>query len=236
MPAPVRTAMRRPRGRRRRSAIASVVRGIELGHGRHAITPSGPPGQSVGGAVFRDVTDARAWKSGRPCASSGSRSRRTIRARSARDYRDLTDVALRRVLEPDGGLYIAESAKVIGRALAAGHRPRSVLVQEKWLRGCRGARSERTPTTPVYVVDARGRRVAHRVRGAPRRARRDAPPRRSLRWPTSSPMRGLVVVLEDIVDHTNVGAIFRACRGARRRRRADLARAAPIRCTAAACG
>ena len=30
------------------------------------------------------------------------------------DYRDLTDVALRRVLEPDGGLYIAESAKVIG--------------------------------------------------------------------------------------------------------------------------
>ena len=47
------------------------------------------------------------------------------------DYRDLTDVALRRVLEPHGGLYIAESAKVIGRALGAGHRPRSVLVQEK---------------------------------------------------------------------------------------------------------
>src|SRR6516225_64008 len=49
------------------------------------------------------------------------------------DYRNLTDVALRRVLEPAGGLYIAESAKVIGRALAAGHRPRSVLVQDKWL-------------------------------------------------------------------------------------------------------
>ena len=49
------------------------------------------------------------------------------------DYRDLTDVALRRVLEPEGGLYIAESAKVIARAVAAGHRPRSVLVQEKWL-------------------------------------------------------------------------------------------------------
>ncbi|MET0672460.1 MAG: rRNA methyltransferase, partial [Microbacterium pygmaeum] len=36
------------------------------------------------------------------------------------DYRDLTDVALRRILEPAGGLYIAESAKVIARALAAG--------------------------------------------------------------------------------------------------------------------
>ena len=49
------------------------------------------------------------------------------------DYRDLTDVALRRRTEPAEGLYIAESAKVIGRAVAAGHRPRSVLVQEKWL-------------------------------------------------------------------------------------------------------
>lgn len=33
------------------------------------------------------------------------------------DYRELTDVALRRLLEPERGLYIAESAKVIGRAL-----------------------------------------------------------------------------------------------------------------------
>ena len=46
------------------------------------------------------------------------------------DYRDLTDVALRRVLEPEGGLYIAESAKVIKRALAAGHRPCFVCRRE----------------------------------------------------------------------------------------------------------
>ncbi|MDO9396265.1 MAG: rRNA methyltransferase, partial [Herbiconiux sp.] len=50
-----------------------------------------------------------------------------------RDYADLTDVALRRILEPEGGLYLAESSKVIERAVAAGHRPRSVLLQEKWL-------------------------------------------------------------------------------------------------------
>src|SRR5690554_5156856 len=49
------------------------------------------------------------------------------------DYARLTDVALRRVSEPAGGLYIAESPKVIERALRAGHQPRSFLVLEKWL-------------------------------------------------------------------------------------------------------
>ena len=49
------------------------------------------------------------------------------------DYARLTDVALRSVHEPEQGLYIAESAKVIRRAIAAGHRPRSVLMEEKWL-------------------------------------------------------------------------------------------------------
>src|SRR5690348_2413490 len=50
-----------------------------------------------------------------------------------RDYIALTDVSLRRLTEPQDGLYIAESTKVIERALAAGHRPRSVLLQQKWL-------------------------------------------------------------------------------------------------------
>ncbi|HQJ36053.1 MAG TPA: rRNA methyltransferase, partial [Rhodoglobus sp.] len=49
------------------------------------------------------------------------------------DYLNLTDVALRRVSEPAGGLYIAESSKVIARALAAGHIPRSALMLEQWL-------------------------------------------------------------------------------------------------------
>ena len=50
-----------------------------------------------------------------------------------RDYVGLTDVVARRLSEPAGGLYIAESSKVILRALEAGHEPRSVLLQEKWL-------------------------------------------------------------------------------------------------------
>ena len=51
------------------------------------------------------------------------------------DYARLTDVTLRSADEPEHGLYIAESAKVIRRAIGAGHQPRSVLMEEKWLAG-----------------------------------------------------------------------------------------------------
>ena len=49
------------------------------------------------------------------------------------DYTRLTDVALRSKHEPAKGLYIAESSTVIRRAVAAGHRPRSLLMAERWL-------------------------------------------------------------------------------------------------------
>ena len=50
-----------------------------------------------------------------------------------RDYFTLTDVALRTKVEPERGLYLAESEKVIRRALRAGHRPRSFLMLQRWL-------------------------------------------------------------------------------------------------------
>ncbi|HWI32418.1 MAG TPA: RNA methyltransferase [Microbacterium sp.] len=125
------------------------------------------------------------------------------------DYRDLTDVALRRVLEPAGGLYIAESAKVIERAIAAGHRPRSALVQEKWAADVVPLLPE---GTPVFVVPAA---VAEELTGyAIHRGALAA-----MHRPESPPVAEvvaaarLVVILEDIVDHTNVGAIFRAAAG-----------------------
>ena len=49
------------------------------------------------------------------------------------DYVGLTDVALRSRREPELGLYLAESEKVIRRALDAGHRPRSLLMADRWL-------------------------------------------------------------------------------------------------------
>jgi tRNA G18 (ribose-2'-O)-methylase SpoU len=127
------------------------------------------------------------------------------------DYRDLTDVALRRVLEPAGGLYMAESAKVIARALAAGHRPRSFLVQEKWLTDVE-ALAERHPDAPIYVVEPD---IAEMVTGyAVHRGALAAMHRPPLaRVADVVADARLVVVLEDIVDHTNVGAMFRAAAG-----------------------
>lgn len=126
------------------------------------------------------------------------------------DYRDLTDVALRRVLEPQGGLYIAESAKVIARAIAAGHRPRSVLVQEKWLDEIQQLVTD--ASIPVYVVEPD---IAESLTGYAVHRGALASMHRPELPPVAEVVADarLVVVLEDIVDHTNVGAIFRAAAG-----------------------
>lgn len=127
-----------------------------------------------------------------------------------RDYLNLTDVVLRRLTEPAEGLYLAESAKVIERALAAGHRPRSVLLQQKWLDELRPLlKPYDVPVflAPPAVLEAVTGFVMHR--GA--LASMHRPPLR----PVAEVLREAhrVVVLEDIVDHTNVGAIFRAVAG-----------------------
>lgn len=124
------------------------------------------------------------------------------------DYRDLTDVALRRRSEPAEGLYIAESAKVIARAVAAGHRPRSVLVQEKWLAAAQPLAGD----APVYLVSTE---VAEQLTGyAVHRGALAAMHRPALPSVVDVVAGArLVLVLEDIVDHTNVGAAFRAAAG-----------------------
>lgn len=124
------------------------------------------------------------------------------------DYTHLTDVELRRVREPAEGLYLAESPKVIERALRAGHRPRSVLILEDWLPRVAPLLADH-PEVPVYVGDSDQLQELtgfHLHRGALASMRRPAPrdPRELLR----SSRR--VVVLEDLADHTNVGAIFRS--------------------------
>lgn len=127
-----------------------------------------------------------------------------------RDYADLTDVALRRLSEPEGGLYIAESAKVIARAIAAGHRPRSVLMQEQWLADLEPILAH--DDGPIFVGAPQlleGLTGFNLHRGA--LAAMHRPALRSVAEVLQGACR--VVVLEDIVDHTNVGAIFRSVAG-----------------------
>jgi tRNA G18 (ribose-2'-O)-methylase SpoU len=123
------------------------------------------------------------------------------------DYANLTDVVLRRLSEPAGGLYIAESSKVIARAIAAGHRPRSVLLQEQFLPGL--ADLLEPFDIPVFVgaPDVLESLTGFNLhRGA--LAAMHRPELRSVDEILTDARR--VVVLEDIVDHTNVGAIFRS--------------------------
>lgn len=127
------------------------------------------------------------------------------------DYSRLTDVALRRVSEPEGGLYIAESTKVIRRAIAAGHQPRSVLLQEQWLPDLASV-LEPFPDVTVYVGESAVLEQLtgyHLHRGA--LAAMHRPPLALVAEVIANARR--IVILEDIVDHTNVGAIFRSVAG-----------------------
>ena len=124
------------------------------------------------------------------------------------DYTQLTDVALRRVREPAEGLYLAESPKVIERALRAGHRPRSVLLLESWLPRIEPLLSTHEGV-PVYVGEPEQLAALtgfHLHRGA--LAAMHRPPERSAEDLLATARR--VVILEDLADHTNVGAVFRS--------------------------
>lgn len=126
------------------------------------------------------------------------------------DYARLTDVALRRVTEPEGGLYIAESLTVIERALRAGHEPRSVLTSERWLPELEALLGDHDVTVHVGSAGLLEELTGfHLHRGA----------LASMHRPPLTPVAELlrdarrVVIVEDVVDHTNVGAIFRSVAG-----------------------
>ena len=126
------------------------------------------------------------------------------------DYVALTDVALRRRTEPERGLYVAESEKVIRRALAAGHRPRSFLMAERWLTDLADVVADaREGGIPIYVGEhdvIEALTGFHLHRGALAAMQRPVLP--AVGDLLKNARR--VLVLEDIVDHTNVGACFRS--------------------------
>jgi tRNA G18 (ribose-2'-O)-methylase SpoU len=127
-----------------------------------------------------------------------------------RDYFTLTDVALRTKVEPERGLYLAESEKVIRRALAAGHRPRSFLMGKRWITDLSDlVEQAESQGVPVYFAQAgviEAMTGFHLHRGA--LASMHRPPLVTPQSLLRDAAR--VIVLEDIVDHTNVGAVFRS--------------------------
>ncbi len=129
------------------------------------------------------------------------------------DYVGLTDVALRRTLEPERGLYLAESEKVIRRALAAGHRPRSYLMAERWLTDLADlVQQAESDDVPVFVGE---HEVIERLTGFHLHRGALASMHRPVLPAPADLLAGAhrVVVLEDIVDHTNVGAVMRSVAG-----------------------
>ncbi len=126
------------------------------------------------------------------------------------DYVRLREVSLRRHLEAEQGLFIAEGAKVIRRAIEAGYRPRSFLLAARWLDGLYDVLT-RWPAVPVYVVTED---VAEQVTGFHVHRGALASLQREQRHSVEAILAlQRLVVLEDIVDHTNVGAIMRNAAG-----------------------
>jgi tRNA G18 (ribose-2'-O)-methylase SpoU len=123
------------------------------------------------------------------------------------DYRDLREVELRKHLETSEGLFIAEGEKVVRRACEAGFTARSFLMAPRWLQGLRDVLD--ASDAPCFVVSEE---LAEQVTGF--HVHRGA-----LASMHRLPLRSVdsvlaeartVVVLEDIVDHTNIGAAFRS--------------------------
>ncbi|PZF85930.1 TrmH family RNA methyltransferase [Jiangella anatolica] len=127
------------------------------------------------------------------------------------DYVALRDVQLRTSLEAEHGLFLAEGEKVVRRAVAAGYRPRSFLMAPRWLDALADV-LDAAGDVPVYVAPEpviEGVTGFHVHRGALASLhRRPLPPVADVLRPARR-----VVVLEDLVDHTNVGAIFRCAAG-----------------------
>jgi tRNA G18 (ribose-2'-O)-methylase SpoU len=123
------------------------------------------------------------------------------------DYRDLRDVELRKHLEAEHGLFLAEGEKVVRRAVEAGFPARSFLMAPRWLEGLADV-LERSDA-PCYVVSED---LAEEVTGFHVHRGALASLERSPLPSVATVLAGArtVVVLEDVVDHTNVGAIFRS--------------------------
>lgn len=124
-------------------------------------------------------------------------------------FAHLTEAQLRNRLEPEKGLFIAESPKVITCALDAGYEPVSFLMEKKHIHGQASGIISRCGDVPVFtaasdlLAELTGYRLTRGILCAMRR-----PPLPCIEDLCAGARR--VAILENIVDATNIGAIFRS--------------------------
>ena len=124
-------------------------------------------------------------------------------------YDRLTETQLRNRLEPEKGIFIAESPKVIRRALDAGCRPQSLLMERKHIDGQGAEIIARCGDIPLYTAD---REILENLTGYTMTrgilCAMSRPKLPTLEEVLKDAKR--VAILEGIVDSTNIGAIFRS--------------------------
>lgn len=124
-------------------------------------------------------------------------------------YARLSENQLRHYYEPNGGLFIAESPNVILRALDAGYQPHSLLLEKKHIDSQAAEVVARCGDIPIYTAEfdlltqLTGFQLTRGVLCAMHRR-----PLPSLDDVCRNARR--IVVLEDVMNPTNIGAIFRS--------------------------
>lgn len=124
-------------------------------------------------------------------------------------FSTLTEAQLRRRIEPDKGVFIAESPKVIRVAMEAGYVPQALLCEERHITGDAADIVERCGDIPIYtgsrelLAALTGYTLTRGVLCA--MLRPETPP-------LSEVLKGArrVVVIDGVTDTTNIGAIFRS--------------------------
>ncbi len=134
---------------------------------------------------------------------------RDLKAPALLPYSQLSEKMLLRINEPRLGYFVAESPNVIIRALQNGYEPVSFLIEDAQLAKDETAFLENYPTTPVYTTD---HKTLQGITGYPMtRGVLALLQRRAM--PTMNELCAKlrrIVVLEDVMNPTNVGAIFRS--------------------------
>jgi len=124
-------------------------------------------------------------------------------------FGQLTEAQLRNTLDPEKGLFIAESPKVIRVALDAGYEPVSLLCERRHITGDAADIIDRCPDIPVYTGD---RDLLAQLTGYTLTRGVLCAMRRPKERPLADVLEGArrVVVIDGVVDTTNIGAIFRS--------------------------